>query len=366
MEQNRDNQPLIIPPPKRLTFTDVIIAEFLYRTNIHTRQYLNSLDNRGKTWRILNYQRLTIPEKKTYPIAADQYLHPATFYRQMEYLSKCCNVIPLANLLEKLNNKEEIPYKTVAITFDSPWLDTYRYGTAILQNFKLPATMFISTNFIGTRDMHWSDKLMFTARLCHQTHKTYDFYSFVKRFLPFAKPIRTGNLQSALNTGQLLVFSLNTSTRKRREEVHDALNEFLMDFEFEIERTYMNWAELKKLQELNVEFASSGADGEPLDELSGEQLKQSIKQAKATASNAGIKLSNLVALPEGLFSRTTREELAKLGVEFCFTANRDISFAQQANLSTVIGRTNIYQFVAPTVASFACRLWNAKGARREF
>jgi len=58
------------------------------------------------------------------------------------------NVVRLEDLPE-LIKKGNIPYKTIAITFDDGYENNYKEAYPILKEFGLPATIFISPGFIG-------------------------------------------------------------------------------------------------------------------------------------------------------------------------------------------------------------------------
>lgn len=79
-------------------------------------------------------------------------ISPKTFERQMRFLrERKYNVISLEKLAELIKNKEKIPKKTVAITFDDGYLDNYTQGFPILKKYNIPATFFIVVNRVGKR-----------------------------------------------------------------------------------------------------------------------------------------------------------------------------------------------------------------------
>lgn len=100
---------------------------------------------------VLLYQRFTKnnPGKMT--------VGEAAFEEQMKYIkSNGYNVITLDQLLNFLDFKEEIPKKSVVITFDDGWRSIYDIAFPILKNYGFPATLFVYTDFIGGRKaMSW-------------------------------------------------------------------------------------------------------------------------------------------------------------------------------------------------------------------
>jgi len=73
-----------------------------------------------------------------------------SFSRQMHFLkSHHYNVVPLAMIVEMIRDKNKIPPKTVALTFDDGYQDNYTYAYPLLKKFNLPATIFIVVNEVG-------------------------------------------------------------------------------------------------------------------------------------------------------------------------------------------------------------------------
>jgi len=66
------------------------------------------------------------------------------------------NVVALTELLGKVEQQEEIPPKTVALTFDDGYRTTCELAQPILEKYGFPATVFLATDFIdGDRPFPW-------------------------------------------------------------------------------------------------------------------------------------------------------------------------------------------------------------------
>jgi len=75
---------------------------------------------------------------------------PEIFRKQMKYLAdNKYNVISLADLVVLMEKKQDIPKKTVALTFDDGFKSHYKYAADILKEFNFPATFYICTGLIG-------------------------------------------------------------------------------------------------------------------------------------------------------------------------------------------------------------------------
>jgi peptidoglycan/xylan/chitin deacetylase (PgdA/CDA1 family) len=80
------------------------------------------------------------------------------FEAQMKYLKENgFHIISLDQLLDFMDYKEQIPEKSVAITFDDAWGSIYDIAFPVLKKYGFPATFFIYTDFIGGgKAMSWA------------------------------------------------------------------------------------------------------------------------------------------------------------------------------------------------------------------
>ena len=70
---------------------------------------------------------------------------PAQFKQQMQYLAdNGFRVVPLADVVQAIKSKQELPAKTVAITFDDGYRSIFDTARPILKSFGFPYTLFVS------------------------------------------------------------------------------------------------------------------------------------------------------------------------------------------------------------------------------
>lgn len=81
------------------------------------------------------------------------------FDAQMKHLAANYQVLALGAILERIKNGDLIEPRTVAITFDDGYQDNYIYAHPVLRKYNLPATLFAATNYIGSGDMMWNDRI---------------------------------------------------------------------------------------------------------------------------------------------------------------------------------------------------------------
>jgi peptidoglycan/xylan/chitin deacetylase (PgdA/CDA1 family) len=85
-----------------------------------------------------------------------------TFRREMELLADCFNVLPLNAALQILAT-QRMPPRAVCITFDDGYRSTHDLALPILKELSLPATVFITTGYVGEGNM-WNDRIIEAVR----------------------------------------------------------------------------------------------------------------------------------------------------------------------------------------------------------
>jgi peptidoglycan/xylan/chitin deacetylase (PgdA/CDA1 family) len=85
-------------------------------------------------------------------------LDASSFRRQMEWVSKRYQVLPLAQALQDLRSGTLRP-RSLAITFDDGYRNVRTVAGPVLEALRLPATVFLVTDFMGTDETLWPDRL---------------------------------------------------------------------------------------------------------------------------------------------------------------------------------------------------------------
>lgn len=114
---------------------------------------------RGGYFHVLMYHHVTDRPEPFFP-----HVTRKVFARQMGFVRKNFRVTDLGRLAEMVKTGEPIPPRVLALTFDDEYEDVYRNAFPLLREYKLPATVFITTGCVDTGRIPWTDELGFLFR----------------------------------------------------------------------------------------------------------------------------------------------------------------------------------------------------------
>jgi peptidoglycan/xylan/chitin deacetylase (PgdA/CDA1 family) len=100
---------------------------------------------------ILGYHRIAKAPWDPYSMC----VRPEHFAEHLEVLSKYANPIGLQELAQSLVNGR-VPSRAVAITFDDGYADNLHNAKPLLENYQVPATVFVVTGNFG-REFWWDE-----------------------------------------------------------------------------------------------------------------------------------------------------------------------------------------------------------------
>jgi peptidoglycan/xylan/chitin deacetylase (PgdA/CDA1 family) len=101
---------------------------------------------------VLMYHRVLHDQEIPASIDPGMYVSRSAFDRHLHYLADHHDVINLDDLLEWMTGRRQYSRPPCVITFDDGWADNYHVAFPLLRHYRLPATIFLVTDKIGTTD----------------------------------------------------------------------------------------------------------------------------------------------------------------------------------------------------------------------
>ena len=227
--------------------------------------------------RIIYYSGLIKLKSFNLKIIAYHRVHPLYFEEQMNYLNKNYKVISLREAITKINNKEEIK-NTVVITFDDGYVNNYLYAYPILKKLNLPATIYVTSEFIDKHKFTWWDKSI--------------HYSLGMEYNNELKKMKIEDMNYIIDQK---IKKLNINRREVPLKYH-----------------FMNWKQLRKIQDV-FEIGGHTIKHQILTNLTLEEAEKEIKQSKKLIENKIRRKIITFAYPNGNYNENIQSIVKKSG-----------------------------------------------------
>jgi peptidoglycan/xylan/chitin deacetylase (PgdA/CDA1 family) len=223
----------------------------------------------------------------------------------------------IVKLSEIINDARAGVFKpdTVALTFDDGYLDNLTVAAPLLEKYKIPATIFITSGILNAGYEFWWDEL---DRIFFQTSELPS--SLTMEFTEGAKTWKTNIPAERFAAWE----ELSASLRSAKPEAIHAVMEFLRtwaDIEAEIRHDYrrLNKARLRTLSRSPfIEIGSHTVQHPRLSALSGDEQKEELLQSKKTLEEIIQQPVRLISYPFGSavdFNDETRNAVSAAGYE---------------------------------------------------
>jgi peptidoglycan/xylan/chitin deacetylase (PgdA/CDA1 family) len=107
----------------------------------------------GPVFQVLTYHRVNDDGDPFFPSVPTQ-----AFEREIAYIARTYQVLTVEELADRMQHRD-LPRHALAITFDDGYRDNLTHAAPILARYRVPATIFLATGFIGTAEVPWFDRL---------------------------------------------------------------------------------------------------------------------------------------------------------------------------------------------------------------
>jgi len=166
--------------------------------------------------------------------------------RQLAFLARRCNVVPLAEGLRALDQDDPLPPRAVALTFDDGYRDQLELAAPMLARLGLPATFFLVPGLLDGTARPWWELLAWTL-----TRSTRDSVAWEGRPLDLGDD---GRRRRALAT---VLEALKRRDQLARDAALDELSERCApDGKFEEHGSFLDWDGARQLARRGFTVAS--------------------------------------------------------------------------------------------------------------
>lgn len=250
------------------------------------------------------------------------------FEKQITYLAKNYNLISLENLVQMVQKNQPIPSRSVIVTFDDGWRDNYLYAYPILKKHRVPATIFLTTDYIDTNKVFWF--LQANILLTKGNLKPASLAEIIERV---NAENRASQSTYRLSRHEIKAASGDTDKFIEKmkqldsEVVQKILNEIKKASDLSIDkcltkRRMLSWDEIKEMSCDNIDFGSHGQSHQIMLFLSPDMINKELVQSKKIIEEKVGKEVKHFSYPNGDYNSITKKLVQDAGYGSAATIQR--------------------------------------------
>lgn len=310
---------------------------------------------------ILRYERVVSPELISFPLAGSRFVRPQTLRLHLRYLRQHCDVLTLEETLHLASRKAPLERPVVALTFDGGWVETKEVIFPLLKEFNLPATVFLPTAFIGSMNIFWQDKFIAALMALREFKRPMPKFSVLDEKLTAELALIGGNPEEiTLEKSSALLHALSvTPAEFRLLTLRELGAEIDAIGGLPLERTFLNWDEVRELNALGLMFGSLSHSHNNYAELTPDEMGEDLYRSFSIFKEQNVEPSRVFAFPLGVVAEEAPAMLAELNFRYALTQQPFVMQANQ-NEATIVGRLPMFESVAYCKELFTCRLMQAR------
>lgn len=216
------------------------------------------------------------------------------FAWQMEFVRRYFSPIRFDALLAALDLGTPLPPRSLIVSFDDGHLDNYTHAFPILKSLGVPATIFLSTGYIGASGTFWFDRL--ATLLYHAPEGELDIAALSLRL------VLDRTVATRRSAAETLLSRLKRLPNTQRLDVLDRL-------EAQLSRHVpaaaaqasgtLTWAQVQEMSRAGIEFGSHTVTHPILTMLSDAQLHDELAESKRVIEQQIGRPAPVLAYPVG-------------------------------------------------------------------
>jgi len=320
------------------------------------------LRHRGKVL-ILAYHRV-LSEKELHRryVQPGMYVLNHAFEKQMLFLTRHFQIVSFADLLDLWKKEAWDTGKAYCvITFDDGWLDNYHYAYPILEKYRIPATIFLTTAFIGTKRWFWPEKMSYLLEHYYNSDTTLQkkaslcllLNQYPLNWKPFPSSTRSIN-----NKG---LEAINDSIESCKQLAEEKINELIqrlgtaLEVDFPDERIVLNWEEVSQMSRYGVSFGSHSCNHRILTKVPLKEAKQEIETSNRILIEKEINYVPIFCFPNGNYNRAIQNIVRDCGYEAAVASHFGFERESPRDLFG-INRIGVHNDISSTIPLFSLHL----------
>jgi peptidoglycan/xylan/chitin deacetylase (PgdA/CDA1 family) len=316
---------------------------------------------RGKV-AILQYHRVVTPDDLSLGyIEPGMYVLHDVFEMQVRWLSERFEILSFSQLLARWNANDWDERKSYCVlTFDDGWLDNYRHAFPILKKYKVPATIFLPTDYIGSNEWFWTEKIPFLLTCLDRPRVTSTQRNRVGDViaeLPLMHPEIVGQEGISGTSIEKIIGQCKLLPPSGIESLLNRLSEIL-EVSIPHERVTMNWNEVTEMAKNGISFGSHSCSHQLLTQLNEETIRQELEESNRVLRTLPIGYIPVFCYPNG-DNNYAIQDLVKQSQYVAAVGTRSGAEGKRPENIYELNRIGMHNDVTETVPLLAFHLFRA-------
>jgi len=238
------------------------------------------------------------------------------FERQMQYLRKAYDIVPLNQLIERTQSGRDFG-RLCAVTYDDGWRDVYDNAYPILRNSAIPATIFLTTGYIDSARLFWPERI--TSALTYSAHLDDAVVEKLSRIdtecaCYVRKIISYGDSESRRELTDRLITRMKTLSRDDCGAfVKNVVEQSEGSGESHDVRYMLDWDEVREMKANGISFGSHTVNHLLLTHVPIDEARGEIVDSKREVENKLGDPSAYFAYPNGNWNEDVKELVKDAG-----------------------------------------------------
>jgi len=199
------------------------------------------------------------------------HISAATFRKQMEYVAKHFRVISLEQMVQELDSNADRD-QAIVVTFDDGYLGTFTEAFPILQEYKIPATVYLAAGAIDSGELLWYDRIF----QCLQIAPT-DLTLGLATTRQFKLDSRT----SRIATAEQVVIYLRSLPNNERKAWCAQFERLVPLPKSALGGAMASWSQVRRMHEAGIQFGAHTMTHPVISRLDLDTMRLEIGQSKA-------------------------------------------------------------------------------------
>jgi len=316
--------------------------------------------HRGKVAVLMYHRVLTKDEVVRYPVQPGMYVLDSVFAQQMSFVRSNFTVLSLQELLDLWQRGEwSARARYCVITFDDGWLDNYRHAFPVLKQLRMPATIFLPTDYVGRNEWFWPDQL---AVLC----KSVADWKQRQERLEAVETVFAGFLgEDAAQLVEAVAHHKQVSDEiieRCKQLPTERIREFVQTLAAELrvtlppDRVIVNWDEVREMSRGGVSFGSHSCTHRIMTTITLDEVSEELVRSRQVLFDQGVNFVPVYCYPNGNSDASIEDLVKANGYEAAVSVRMGFEGSCPEN-RYAIRRVGIHNDISDTIPLFSFRLF---------